>query len=514
MNNEFWNLSMQEGINAYNNIGGDVMMFQQNPSNKVTFNPEMHAQNVERRIMERGNFFNNDTQHLRYKAKEMDYGKYMNTGNVGEITGRMMDPSSLDQGMPMRPESASSYMDQYMEPENPQIDFNLYKHQSNINVSYHDPTQVSSQHQLTYSDLNADYQLLPPMKTITPDVRCSGIINKFGVDFIRFFGETTFVFSPFSILLSIISMYRGSKGTTEMELKSYFGFPDKNIIIEGIYNLINRVFGYSNMVYHSFMLFPKALELNQSYMTYINRIASFETYALRNIEYDVERINNIISQKTKKMVTNIINTKIINRMSSVLLLSVLCSHPMWKYRFKTKKTYSKPFYGNKHKNVQYMTRRDTACKYFEDNINQVLELETDADYVVGFVLPKNMSNPQLSYEQYEYYINNTKICNIKKIELPRQCYLSKIKVDNILRQSSMESVFKNAHLEDVTPSSNIVYLSDIIHQSVVIMDETGLSDHCDLINNAETASFIANHPFIFYFRMLRTNTLLFLGKSH
>jgi serpin B len=102
------------------------------------------------------------------------------------------------------------------------------------------------------------------------------------------------------------------------------------------------------------------------------------------------------------------------------------------------------------------------------------------------------------------------------IALPKFKLEYKAKLVDYLKAMGM----KNAFQPDLADFSGIngtkdLFISDVIHQSFVEVDEAGTEAAAATVVVIITSagnSFIANRPFIFLIRENKTNSILFIGK--
>ena len=171
-----------------------------------------------------------------------------------------------------------------------------------------------------------------------------------------------------------------------------------------------------------------------------------------------------------------------------------------------------------------MHKTGSKHMYFEDNMNQILELDySDNKISMGIVLPKGRAKLTITGDQFNYYISNLSEQTIDTIEIPKFQQQSRFKIDNLFKKMGMRELFTNADLSEITPSTGDLYISDILHQVYINVDEQGteasgatvaIATWNSVPKNNNNPSFIANYPFIYYIRFKPTNTLLFIGSYY
>ena len=513
-------------INSFNKSDiSDVQMSQSSDNKKGNMDPKLHEMNIERRLMERGNMFNMDTQ---YKNKSMSddssYGRYKEESKIGEITGEMFDSSQLDQGMPIRyflnEQNKEDIQTEDHDIYNPKLDFDLYDTRPNINVSYYDPHQLANNPRTNFSDINNNSHLLPPIDRIKPEIKFSSIINAFSWNILnklkKVLKNNTLILSPLSILCPFTILYRGSKDKTEEELKYFFSLPNKKIAFQSLNTIMKKLHNTYYTTISNFVLIPSTFPLNKTFVNYVNNIGHIDQINLMKPTQEINRINSIIKNMSKNMIKDVISSDVLNINTCLILINAIYFCSYWKYSFDIKATKLKIFYGIKKRKILMMHMSDKKFRYFEDNINKIIELDyADNDFSMGFIISKNNSELLLDNEQYKYYISQLHLTYVKNLQIPKMTHQQKLKIDNIFRRSNMKELFTNANLSDITPSNNILHISDVIHKIVIIINEQG--SHSTKTSGQKNPSgryvnFIADHPFIFYVRYIPMDVILFIGQ--
>lgn len=521
---EYSNFSASK-VEAYNDLDTGTRMYQGNPNdNKKNFDPVMHDFNVKRRIMERDGAFNVDTRLDRYRdpiAGRED--QFNENAQIGEITGELLDTSNLDQGMPMR-----HFLNQpIQQPQdyNPNLDFDLYQSKPNSSISYFDPAQLGGFR--NFSDLGADHQLLPPINTKDAQQLLGETSNQFSLLLYEKFNEAipakkSMVISPFSLMSTMTMLYRGSKGGTEEELRSLFGFQDKQTTTSNLAKLVRSLNNTRSMATGQAIFFPKTFPLNKAFVDYVRDLGVIDVLNTSQSRSESIKINHLIQKMTRNTIKDVIQPQVIDNNSSMILISTIFFYSKWKVPFDPMQTTSRPFFSLTQRNIPLMTKVYDEVDYYEDNVNQVMEMQfADEEFLMGIILPKNHGQLVVNNEQISFYIKKLRPTHMNMIQIPKFKHQSKFKVDNLFRRLGLRDLFTNADLGEITPSNNILYISDIIHQSYIVVNEAGMKqDRRALAMKMQNKpmvpakNFIANHPFIYYIRHRPSNVILLLGHYY
>jgi len=227
---------------------------------------------------------------------------------------------------------------------------------------------------------------------------------------------------------------------------------------------------------------------------------------------------------TKGIINNAFDERnIYNAKNSLLLMSTFIFYSKWKYEFPKKHTRVENFYGST-KEVQMMCITNIESSYYEDEQNQILEMEfVDDSLVITFILPKNREEYlNISYEQLMYYISQLKTTYFNIIKIPKINQQKKIKLDNVLKNIGLEDLFKNISTLNISGS---VYISQILQQNCLLINEDGINNlpaytstyqtyDKGVKSNRQSNQFIANQPFNYYIRYKPMNILLCTGNFY
>lgn len=482
-----------------------------------------HENNIDRLIMERDNIFNNDTRTERHNPNQ-NFTHKKNTGRtfpdsksrMGEITGEIFDSEDLDQGMPMRPflsterEKVSREVDfdkPYLSMYNPGLDFDLYDKKSDINVAYYDPysSNISNDYQKDFSNLS-------DVREYDDESDFPIMINRFSLNiFQKFMGSfslnKSFVISPYQILKLFSVLYIGSNNSTEKELNDVIFGKNKDSVFESFYKLDRDIIG-NNIKGINMILLPTGL-INDAFIDYIKDFAVINTINLKRPTYEFQRINNFCN-KVLRVNTNVLEQNILNNNTCITLLSILNITCNWKYAFNY--VTNRPF--DRRRIVPMMIQSNSTHRHYSDKSISLLEMDlSNDDLCMGFILSNTLKDlSAIELEELNYCIDNLTNVKFNTVMIPKFRQQSKFKIDNLFKKMGLRNLFLNADLSEITPATNVLYVSDIIHQTIITINETGLIQNNRNIITQGSADFIADCPFIYYIRFKPGNVLISLGK--
>jgi serine protease inhibitor len=530
------NPSLLDQYNNNTHVGQDILCNRQLDTVNSRHIP---SSSLENRMMDRDSLFNMDTRTSVYDPHGMNDQLFRRTmkpqygqDQTGEITGISYD-MNLDEtegmpgisGMPLRSDIDGGF--NRSESQNPQLDFQLYNEQSLLQVSHFDPSMSFNSGESQFANVDMDNSLLPKQKKKqNPLFIFSNIANSYSWRQLKQFQDnlppnSKLVLSPYSILSALIVLYRAAKGNTQLELQQYFDFVDKEQTFNSAMAVNKMINNMPFIISDNSIYIAKEFPVHQSFQNYAFNLASIDRFDITKPNNEVKRINTEIQQKCRGALKGVLSVNSINSLTRMLILNNVYFRCQWKVPFNKAFTKPAPFSigGTPKKKVFMMHLTGKKMGYFEDNINQVLEMPlNDISFAMGFVLPKEPTQtPTLTNEQYLQYTGNLQVMDIESIYIPRFKHENKFRVDEALRMNGIKNLFSNADLTDMTPLNNQFRLSEIIHQTVIVVDEGGSSTESVqqpnyiMPNIRQGVEFVANHPFIFYVRHIPSNSTIING---
>lgn len=418
--------------------------------------------------------------------------------NIGEITGEIIKISEIDQGMPLRGNYDFKNKREMNDNYNRHIDFEVYE-DSNINmdISYFDPDGDKMFDFNNITDVN-------PINKADPIEIVNYVIN----DNNWYMFSNMINVSKMNILSTSVGtinlmsvMYISSSNDTEQLLSSFFNLPDKNTLLEGL-NELNTYINQSECCKIDNIILTR-MNINQEIVKYFNNIVKI-IQITDNPMNNIARINNILNNKYSGILGNIIKPKHISNLG-VLCLTTGSISTIWKIPF------SNIIKMNFGKNtIEYMYNKGETYDYYEDNTLKLIELPMYDDIItMGLLLPKkNNTILDINLKEIDNYISNLQSTNIMKIAIPKFNEHYKLKTSSIFKNFGLGEIFNNLYLPELLGENSM--LNDIIHNIYINVDNnyTKYSRNHMTTGITSNIQFIANRPFIYYFRCVKTNTII------
>lgn len=353
-------------------------------------------------------------------------------------------------------------------------------------------------------------------------------------------------YSPYSISAALAMTNEGAKGETSDEIKSVFHFPDFDILrpnFAAIYNNINK----KNEVYE--LRTGNALWAQYDYdflENYINNVERYYGGKVANLDFVTETeksrqtINAFIEEQTNNRIKDLIPEGMLDPLTRLVITNAIYFKGLWKWEFDESNTREHDFKITPDNIVKtpmmYMEPEDITFNYADLEKLRILELPykgekismlillpkqgEEYDFMTGETIVFNytLNDIELSFEKFNEYKAQMRETELDSILLPKFEFDTKYFMKDTLSVMGMPTAFSNnADFSGMDGTRNL-YISQVIHQAFVKVDEKGTEAAAAtavimrLTAAMPRKDFKANHPFIFIIQEIETGNILFMGK--
>uniref|UniRef100_A0A8B9Z7L6 Serpin B10 n=1 Tax=Buteo japonicus TaxID=224669 RepID=A0A8B9Z7L6_9AVES len=357
-------------------------------------------------------------------------------------------------------------------------------------------------------------------------------------------GQNIF-FSPWSIATALAMVYLGAKGDTATQMAEVIDNPThaasspaghSENIHSGFKELLSAInkpsstylLKSANRLYEekTYPLLPNFLQLITSYYNAKPQAVNFKTDA----EQARALINSWVENETERKIQDLLPAGSLNSHTVLVLVNAIYFKGNWEKKFLEKNTSEMPFRLSKTKPVQMMFLRDEFLMLHETTMKfKIIELPYVENELSMFVLlPDDIHDNTTGLElveselTYEKLTEWTKSANMMKAKV--DLYLPKLKLEeNYDLKSTLSSMgIRNAFdpvQADFTGMSvkKDLFISKVIHKAFVEVSEEGTEAAAAtgvlvLRSKAPPMTFKADHPFLFFIRHNKSQTILFFGR--
>lgn len=346
--------------------------------------------------------------------------------------------------------------------------------------------------------------------------------------------DANIFYSPYSIMVALTMTYEGANGTTAEEMQTVLHVPeDANVRrpnFARLYNAINEqekeyALSTANALWaqRDFMFLKEYTYTIEKY--YGGKVTNCDFIGAP--EQARETINTWVADNTNQKIKDLIPRGVINDATRLVLTNAIYFKGTWALQFDENETYEKDFHTSAGNTVKVPMMRlvdsDTSFKYVETDEVQVLELFYEGDDLAMFIiLPRgdDLSNIEgsLNPDLLSKWQNMLREQEVDII-IPKFKFTTKYLMGNILSDMGMPTAFSSAADFSGMNGARNLFISSVIHQAFVEVNEEGTEAAAATGVVMEITSvgprkpvFRADHPFIFIIQNIETGNILFLGR--
>lgn len=344
-----------------------------------------------------------------------------------------------------------------------------------------------------FADINHDTKL---SDNLQDNKICITGITNYGIFLFDNLLETMkcpFVFSPTLIYMTFGSLFIGSDGNTEIELKNYFNFPRSDVLLNGLTDISNIINNHTSIKQGNCIIFSNYIDFKPQFCKTINSYTKIRRIDTNNAEKEAENINKIITHSTGIAKKSISSNLLQN--SSIILLNYASINPIWTSHFS--KTSSKD-------GIDFMHAFNQTFGYFEQSNLQVLEIMSQDKLCMGVIY----GDIELSDKNLKFIISNLKPQLLEEVKIPKFKLQTKLKYTNIMKETDLKTIFIDLKVPDLFIDN--CEITDCIQNIEFNFNENSIQTKK---NNgySTTRKFIVEKSFRFYLRSTLNNCILFLG---
>ncbi|MED6254424.1 hypothetical protein ATANTOWER_026015 [Ataeniobius toweri] len=346
-------------------------------------------------------------------------------------------------------------------------------------------------------------------------------------------------FSPFSISSALAMVMLGARGNTSAQMSETLKTLNIQDDVHSSFALLLRELNKPGAPYA--LSVANRLYGEQSYQFVQDFLvksrkhyeAELETVDFsKNSEAARVNINNWVEKQTQGKIKDILGEDAVSGMTRLVLVNAIYFKGNWNKQFLESSTREAPFRINKNdtKPVKMMYLKSKFPLTFISEVNcQILEMPYKGKELSMLVfLPSDMEGTtglekleqELTYDKFmEWTRPDMMDENEVQVGLPRFKMEEKYDMKNVLMSMGMVDAFNqgNSDFSGMSPANDL-FVSEIYHKAFVEVNEEGTEAAAAtatvmMLRCARIpATFIADHPFLFFIRHNPSMTVLFAGR--
>jgi serpin B len=347
-------------------------------------------------------------------------------------------------------------------------------------------------------------------------------------------GKNLFL-SPFSIQVALAMTAVGARGETRRVMADLIGAPKSVDEQNRQYaRLLKSIHGESERPFQ--LVTANALWVQKGYHfkpAFQEAVAEFYDGAMHEVDFRVKpdeavkTINAWVSAKTRERIKELIQRNLINRDTCLILTNAIYFKGRWEKTFEEADTREEEWHGPETRKVPMMHQQG-GYLYYESGDYQALDLPYQGQQLsMLVVLPKKMDgldSVEKKLAAGDTYHQVTKGLRHEKtviLSLPHFKLETEFLLKPVLCDMDAELAF-SAEADFSGIADERMAISEVVHKAFVEVNEEGteaaaatavLMLRCAAVRRAPPPKvFKADHPFLFFIRDRKSNTVFFSGR--
>ncbi|XP_062925765.1 leukocyte elastase inhibitor-like isoform X2 [Mobula hypostoma] len=346
-------------------------------------------------------------------------------------------------------------------------------------------------------------------------------------------------FSPFSISTALAMVYLGAKNHSASQMAKALHFDEVGDLHSAFQKMqleVNRA-GAPYLLKMANQLYgEKTYEFLEEFC---KSCKNFYGAALSAVDFRAsanetrQEINKWVEEQTSGKIQDLLVEGLVNGDTRLVLVNAIYFKGSWAEKFDEQCTQEMPFRLNKNesKPVQMMYKSDKFLFRHIHKVNiKVLELPyVEKDVSMIILLPDDIMDDStglkkleqtLTLEKLQEWTLQTKMGRDKvSVHLPRFKMEDNFELKPTLSSLGITDLFDSskADLSGISGTRDL-FVSEVVHKSFVEVNEEGteaaaatavMAQFCSAVYEEQ---FTADHPFLFFIRHNKTNSILFFGR--
>ena len=305
--------------------------------------------------------------------------------------------------------------------------------------------------------------------------------------------------SPYSISSALAMTYAGARGNTAAQMADALHYDLAPEQLHESFSALSRLFNSGGKTYRLSVANALWSQMGLSFLPeYISMAEKHYDAGLKEVDfvYRTEEarsaINRWVEDKTEGKIIDLIGPGVLDPLTRLVLTNAIYFKGQWEQQFRPEQTEEAAFYlsSGKQAIVPFMHQIGTF-KYAETGSTQVLELPYSGnELAMTILLPKPDSS------------------------------LAELSLSGYLQQLGMIDAFDDNIADFSGISDTFLYITHVLHKAFIEVNEEGTEAAAATAVVVGTKSirldlpkvFMADRPFVFLIRDVRTGSILFMGR--
>lgn len=343
------------------------------------------------------------------------------------------------------------------------------------------------------------------------------------------------VLSPYSITTALLMLMLGTDGKTKNQMMSSMNLNNLPTNVHFNYKRLELKLT-RNAKKGASLLVANRLYGSNAFSTYTDKVKRYYGSAVQLMDFSRQReksrksINDWIAGKTNNKIKTVIERKMIDARTALVLVNAIYFKGSWDAKFDQKRTRREPFSVNQQdrKQVNMMNAIYNVKSGYNTALNcKILQLHYSGKRLsMVFILPNNVNElnqleSKLSMNTFKNILSGLRTQETV-IKIPKFKIETGYDLIPILQARGMTDIFNQrlANFKNMANVKRSLYVSTAVHKAFIEVNEDGTEASGSTAvrvprrggKKPPSFQFIANHPFVFAIRDNLTGTVIFLGR--
>lgn len=343
--------------------------------------------------------------------------------------------------------------------------------------------------------------------------------------------------SPYSISTALAMTYAGAAGDTEIQMAKVLQFelPQDRLhrAMGSLVSDLNKAGEKGDFQ----LVVANALWAQKDYVflkEYLDLVQTSYTAGLNHVDYakDTEKarqtINAWVEDKTNDKIKELIKPNILDTLTRLVLTNAIYFKGAWVSPFDKGRTRDDPFTLIDGEKIDVpMMHQTESFKYMEDERLQALELDYHGRRVsMVILLPKQPDGLPALEKAINAKTLKSRLSKLRRqraiVAVPKFKLSYDLELSGTLVAMGMPDAFDDVKADfSKMNGRKDLYISKVIHQAFVDVNEEGTEAAAatavamsvgGVMMPEQEKRFVADHPFMFLIRDVRTGSILFMGR--